>query len=62
MVTKDDGLGDKEGTGGQAPGDAGRPCTEHAAFGGVAYRTTITIFTSRTPTFCDQKELELMGD
>lgn len=34
MVTKDDGLGDKEGTGGQAPGDAGRPCTEHAAFGG----------------------------
>lgn len=58
MVTKDDGLGDKEGTGGQAPGDAGRPCTERAAFGGVGY----TIFTSRTPTFCDQKELELMGD
>lgn len=57
-----EGLGDKKGTRGQTPCDAGRPCTEHAALGGGATEPQPTIVTSQTPTFCEWKESELKGD
>lgn len=59
-----EGLGDKKGTRGQTPCDAGRPCTEQAALGGGdgATEPQPTIVTSQTPTFGEWKELELKGD
>lgn len=59
-----DGLGDKKGTRGQPPCDAGRPCNEHAAIGGGGGATEpqLTVVTSQTPTFCEWKEVELKGD